>query len=246
MHTCTCSEFCTLNAHTFDAHVRLCDSPHMILVRHRYTATVLNMTSQRWLTREVCLLHSPCCAVGVGLLLQYALTHSLTHSNYSSHICVSHSIVHTWPHHARHNQITSRHDTSHHITSHHITSHHITSRHITSHHITSHHISSHHITSPRLNTQDFVSDVDRSIWWHYIAVITPNTVAVGDRAMMYVVHFGQAHMHLIFSARQTTFMATFNTHTHTHTHTPSHTLTHTHTHTHTHAHTHTHTHIAGT
>jgi hypothetical protein len=148
MHTCTCSEFCTLNAHT-NSHTLTC-----ILVRHRYTATVLNMTSQRWLTREVCLLHSPCCAVGVGLLLQYALTHSLTHSNYSSHICVSHSIVHTWPHHARHNQITSRHDTSHHITSHHITSHHITShhitsRHITSHHITSHHITSHHITSPQ-------------------------------------------------------------------------------------------------
>ena len=43
------------------------------------------------------------------------------------------------------------------------------------------------ITSPHFSlAQDFVSDVDRSLWWHYIAVITPNTVAVTDRAMIYM------------------------------------------------------------
>lgn len=31
------------------------------------------------------------------------------------------------------------------------------------------------MTSQRwLTREDFVSDVDRSLWWHYIAVITPN------------------------------------------------------------------------
>jgi hypothetical protein len=256
MHTCSCTESCTLNAHTFDAHVSLCDSPQM----HAGASQVHSDCAQHDFTAMA---HERGVSLALALLCYWRRvasperTHSLTHSLkfFVSHLRLSLDRSHsatsrtTQPHHVTSRYVTSRHVTSRHVTLRHVTSRHVTSRHVTSRHVTSRHVTSRHvtsrhihITSPRLNTQDFVSDVDRSIWWHYIAVITPNTVAVADRAMMYVVHFGQAHMHLIFSARQTTFMATLNIHTHTHTPSRTHTHIHTHTHTHTHPHTHTHTH----
>jgi len=43
------------------------------------------------------------------------------------------------------------------------------------------------MTSQRwLKRSDFVADVDRSLWWHFIVIIRPNKLEITDKAMMYI------------------------------------------------------------